>query len=178
MINKSRGEKDTSPDSYPSSPGPVQLFVTGRVVDHAFVRQGLAGGRKMKNGAIGVVLIAVLSSSAQGQSPDQRVLALESQVARLEATVAAQTKQIATLVDKLTHFRRDGDEVFITSANLHIVNGEGSTNTTNGLGNLIVGYSEQRGDGTDDRSGSHNVVVGPAHNFPDSAAGGWFPQRH
>jgi len=132
----------------------------------------------MKNGAIGVVLIAVLSSSAQGQSPDQRVLALESQVARLEATVAAQTKQIATLVDKLTHFCRDGDEVFITSANLHIVNGEGSTNTTNGLGNLIVGYSEQRGDGTDDRSGSHNVVVGPAHNFPDSAAGGWFPQRH
>ena len=57
--------------------------------------------------------------------------------------------------------------------NVQIVNGLGATNgfpddpdsldpvqtTTNGLGNLIVGYQEMHPAG-DDRTGSHNVVVG------------------
>jgi hypothetical protein len=37
------------------------------------------------------------------------------------------------------------------------------------LGNLIVGYNEFRGVG-DDRSGSHNIVVGQQHNY--SSIGG------
>jgi hypothetical protein len=56
------------------------------------------------------------------------------------------------------------------------VNGLGSTDCTdeegnplpdcpNGLGNLIVGYNEERGFGQDMRTGSHNVVVGTEHNF-------------
>jgi hypothetical protein len=82
----------------------------------------------------------------------------------------------------LKHFSREGKEVFITGANLHIVNGLGSTNCTgegeetpdcpNGLGNLIVGYNELRVRFDDEspeveniRTGSHNVVVGREHNF-------------
>ena len=49
--------------------------------------------------------------------------------------------------------------------NVQIVNGSGSTTgLVDGLGNLIVGYNELRGAG-DDRSGSHNLVVGKEHNF-------------
>jgi hypothetical protein len=65
--------------------------------------------------------------------------------------------------------------VVITGANLRIVNGRGSTDCgpedtpipdcPNGLGNLIVGYNEPRGDGADDRTGSHNVVLGKLNNF-------------
>ena len=67
-------------------------------------------------------------------------------------------------------------EVVITGANLRIVNGLGSTDCRdeasgtlipdcpNGLGNLIVGYNERR-EGAQVRTGSHNVVVGPGHNF-------------
>jgi hypothetical protein len=85
---------------------------------------------------------------------------------------------VAALERLLKHFRRDGDEVIIQGANLHIVNGLGSTNCAdndpgepipncpNGLGNLIVGYNEPRdGDAPTVRTGSHNVVVGRGHNF-------------
>jgi hypothetical protein len=97
--------------------------------------------------------------------------------------------RVAALEKLLKHFSREGKEIFITGANLHIVNGLGRTSCTedsgepipdcpNGLGNLIVGYNESRvpapfcedsppGDPacTDIRTGSHNVVVGQGHNF-------------
>ena len=83
--------------------------------------------------------------------------------------------------------------VSFTGANVYIVNGLGDTQTTNGLGNLIVGYNEQGGYATqpfcpaggqfsnkascqasgntwDDGStqwqtGSHNVIIGQGHSF-------------
>jgi hypothetical protein len=49
--------------------------------------------------------------------------------------------------------------------NVQIVNGSGATNgPVNGRGNLIVGYNELRGSG-DDRTGSHNIVVGSFNNY-------------
>jgi trimeric autotransporter adhesin len=84
--------------------------------------------------------------------------------------------RVAALETLLTHFTRVDNEVVITGANLRLVNGLGSTACTddqgepildcpNGLGNLIVGYNEQREFGANMRTGSHNVVVGPFHNF-------------
>ncbi len=55
-------------------------------------------------------------------------------------------------------------EVRITGANLRLVNGLRATATTNGLGNLLVGYNEPR-QGENVETGSHNVVVGQGHNF-------------
>ena len=52
----------------------------------------------------------------------------------------------------------------ISGVNVQIVNNMGSTSTVNGVGNLIVGYQEQRG-GVDNRTGSHNIVVGVNHNY-------------
>jgi hypothetical protein len=95
--------------------------------------------------------------------------------------------RVTALEKLLKHFSREGHEIIITGANLHIVNGLGSTDCTddqgnpipncpNGLGNLIVGYNEERKDHDrfpeppvflceDRRTGSHNVVVGKGHNF-------------
>jgi hypothetical protein len=77
------------------------------------------------------------------------------------------TERMATLENKLSAMTFDGaaNEVVIAGANLRIVNGLGGTETTNGLGNLIVGYNEERGGGYDNRTGSHNVVIGSQHNF-------------
>jgi len=80
-------------------------------------------------------------------------------------------QRIRALERKLEHvtseFGEGGDpELVITGANVRIVNGLGATQTTNGLGNLIVGYNERRRvDFPTVRTGSHNVVVGEAHNF-------------
>jgi len=64
----------------------------------------------------------------------------------------------------LEHFERAGDVITISGANLHVTNGLGSADTTNGLGNVIIGYNESRG-GDDERTGSHNLVLGKQNNF-------------
>src|SRR5262245_5245419 len=74
-------------------------------------------------------------------------------------------KRLAALEYKLQYIDGGPNEVVITGANLRIVNGLGSTETTNGLGNLIVGYNESTPIRPDSRSGSHNVVVGEGNNF-------------
>ena len=79
--------------------------------------------------------------------------------------VDALANRITALETLLVHFSRSGNEITISGANLHINSATGSTDgSVNGLGNLIVGYNEERGSG-DDRSGSHNIVVGTRHNY-------------
>ena len=69
--------------------------------------------------------------------------------------------------------------VRITGLNLQIVNGLGATNgfpfdpdsvdpldtVVNSVGNLIVGYNELGHPFGDDRTGSHNIVVGHGNNY-------------
>jgi hypothetical protein len=75
-------------------------------------------------------------------------------------------QRVAELEYKLEYVSGGANEVVITGANLRVVNGLGSTETTNGLGNLIVGYNEPRQFSVPNvRTGSHNVVVGQGHNF-------------
>ncbi len=82
-----------------------------------------------------------------------------------KAYVDALVNRITALETLLIHFSRSGNEITISGANLHINSATGSTDgSVNGLGNLIVGYNEERGSG-DDRSGSHNIVVGVMQNF-------------
>jgi hypothetical protein len=51
----------------------------------------------------------------------------------------------------------------VKNANLQIINGLNKTDSTNGVGNLIIGYNETRTGAA--RTGSHNLVVGPRHAF-------------
>ncbi len=78
--------------------------------------------------------------------------------------------------------------VVFSGVNVHINNGEGKSESVNGVGNLIIGYDEPGEDGAsicsdgrfdnaDDcslaggvfaavhKSGSHVLVIGPAHNY-------------
>jgi hypothetical protein len=91
----------------------------------------------------------------------------------------AMAERMATLENKLSAMTFDGaaNEVVITGANLRIINGLGSTATTNGLGNLIVGYNEPR-DIVNVETGSHNVVVGQRHNFSSFGGLGRTEQRY
>lgn len=85
--------------------------------------------------------------------------------------------QLAPVSDKLIHFSRSGNDVNITGANVHILSGTGQTyQTINGLGNLIIGYNEVRGDNTDARTGSHNLVLGFGNNY--TSAGGILSGAH
>ncbi len=120
---------------------------------------------------------------------DARINALITRVAALEA----QLTNVTALNAYLSLQTVNGyPTVRITAANLQVVNGKGNTDSADGLGNLIVGYDELRPDDAanscsklvggnlanqaactgaggvwakDQKSGSHNLIVGMRHNY-------------
>jgi hypothetical protein len=117
---------------------------------------------KLIGPVVGLMLIAGNVLAQNGPPPGT---SLAQQVAALQA-------QVKELQSRLQNVSRTGTDLYITAANLHIVSGSGHTDgPTNGLGNLIVGYNELRTPlilgfaAPDDRSGSHNIVVGQYQNF-------------
>jgi hypothetical protein len=87
--------------------------------------------------------------------------------AEVDALLAAYDARITALEELLASvtLENGGQDFVFTGVNVHVRSGSGSTSgTINGLGNLIVGYDEARLSGTD-KSGSHNLVVGPNHNY-------------
>ena len=85
----------------------------------------------------------------------------------LQQTIAEQQAYIAQLQQ---HISVNDATVLISGANLQVVSGEGSTDApVNGTGNIIIGYDEEYLGG-EDKSGSHNLVVGYGHTY--SAFGG------
>jgi hypothetical protein len=97
-------------------------------------------------GCLGWTLQAVTAGDGQSLSLPDRFAAIERKLTPLTFDAAT-------------------NELVITGANLRLVNGVGSTETTNGLGNLLVGYPEPRDRGETQQTGSHNVVVGTQHQF-------------
>ena len=98
------------------------------------------------------------AAQTSGEDPERtlwQIVNLWGRVGAIEQTLTHVTRMTGT----------DGlPEVRITGANLRLVNGLRSTATANGLGNLLVGYSEPR-QGENVQTGSHNVVVGQGHHF-------------
>jgi len=112
--------------------------------------------------------LSLAKGSPRINALEARIEALEEAMKDLEATLAALEASISVVTTKLEHFSRTGDEVVIEGANLHVRNGSGSTDTTNGLGNVIIGYNENGGPAPD-RSGSHNLVMGEANGYSSYA---------
>jgi ribosomal protein S6 len=123
-----------------------------------------------------VILLPVQRDAAaqgQGNSLESRVSALESAVATLQTTVNTQNGQIAALQSKTQFMTVATDpitgllDVYFTGTNIHILNGQGSTEgAPNGKGNLIIGYNELRRPGNPTvRTGSHNLIVGVGMNY-------------
>lgn len=83
-----------------------------------------------------------------------RVEELEGKIAQLEALLLGVT--------------RDGNKIIFEAINVQIVNGTDSTDgTSNGLGNLIIGYNENTVSAS--RTGSHNLVLGIDHEYTSYA---------
>ncbi|HRA32210.1 MAG TPA: hypothetical protein PL172_09840 [Thermomicrobiales bacterium] len=103
-------------------------------------------------------------SGADLSGVEARLTALEGLVTTQQATIASQQATIDDLtaqVPACLSTANDGTALF-SGCNVQIINGQGSTATVNGKGNLIVGYNEDNGD---TRTGSHNVVVGSSHTY-------------
>lgn len=123
---------------------------------------------------LGLALLVMSAASAQPGKPEDSQ-GLAARVAELEA----QVELLLSLADNagiLDSFSKSGSDIYLNNVNLHlvggnlhVVNGLEDTATANGLGNVIIGYNEDR-DSThtspiNDRSGSHMLVVGARQNY-------------
>jgi hypothetical protein len=123
-------------------------------------------------GRLGLALL-LASSCLVAQSSVHRAKADRSPLANGTAPVPTQAKvaEWARILNYMSLVQvPDGQggvvtTLRITGINVQVVNGEGTTNTTNGLGNLIVGYNELGNPNGDERTGSHNLVTGQANSF-------------
>jgi hypothetical protein len=92
---------------------------------------------------------------------------------RLSATQSAltlvQQNSVLELGDavSLTHDADGNPTVLFKAVNLQVTNGAGTTDSRNGVGNIIVGYNED-GEAALDRTGSHNMVLGEEQSFPET----------
>lgn len=118
-----------------------------------------------------------------------RVSFLESEVANLKTRVSIleETSRFAYEISSVLSYNKEMGTVLFSGVDVQIVNGRGGTYTTNGKGNLIIGYNEasQRGDsycsngiytakqtctlpnvwGLGQRSGSHNLIIGIGNDY-------------
>lgn len=110
-----------------------------------------SGEFRLFNKAGGVDLIV----DVNGYYTKSSLRDIADRLAELEAKTAAMST--TTL---------DGQPVVrFTGVNVQVVSGSGATEgTANGRGNLIVGYHESD-DTPEDRSGSHNLIVGSGHSY-------------
>jgi uncharacterized coiled-coil protein SlyX len=137
--------------------------------------------------------LAALEARLAQQDADIRVL--KQGLAKAKATVSAMQGRMASVaaVSDLSPFVQvvpgvlnglKGPHVIFSGCNVHIRDGSGFTNDVSadptatggplkGLGNLVIGYNELRSVDaqTSGRSGSHNLIVGPGHQY--SSFGGF-----
>jgi len=112
------------------------------------------------------------------------VSGLQGAVAALQTNLAAAQASLDGLLTYIKVQTGDinglgGPHVIVEGANFHVRSGSGQTNDTTNLGNLIVGYNDPRCissrggsdcSDTSNRTGSHNLVIGPQHQY--TASGG------
>ncbi|MCP4130227.1 MAG: hypothetical protein GY754_04530 [bacterium] len=96
-------------------------------------------------------------------------LTLEGTVGSNSSAISALQSSTGSLNSLFSGVSRTGSTIQFSGVNVQIVNGSGSTRNNNGTGNLIIGYNETRTWESDDRTGSHNLVIGVYHNFSSHA---------
>jgi hypothetical protein len=115
---------------------------------------------------------------------------LQAQVSSLQASLMTLQHNSVLALNNVLSYNASTKAATFTGANVFIVNGQGTTASANGVGNLVVGYNEPpnpppvffctdgqfldqascvaAGDvwgNTQRLLGSHNVVVGKGHSF-------------
>ncbi len=141
--------------------------------------------------------VADKAAQSEVDDIDSRLTDAEDELSDNTADIAANATNISSNADAITSLEsltqdmerttvHGYQSVVFEGVNLHVRNGLGSTDGSddlgnptntevNGLGNLIVGYDEEQSSDSD-KTGSHNLVVGPRHNY--SSIGGLIAGFH
>lgn len=150
----------------------LSTFALGMI---ALVLASPASAQTIKMLQAEVVALQGQVTTLQGQNTglQTQVTALKNAINSTDAQNAFALGQFVTIDTTDTINGLAAPHIIFTGANLHIVSGSGNTVDSTGLGNLVIGYDEDSlGPSAIDgnRTGSHNLVVGPQHEF--TASGG------
>jgi hypothetical protein len=117
-----------------------------------------------------MVAKAARKKTAVRKTPAGKQADLAAQVRTLERRLLElQQHPVLALADVLVLEKGRKCSTVTVIGNLQIVNGLGRTDTTNGCGNLIVGYNETSLASPSARTGSHNIILGRYHSHASYA---------
>ncbi|MFZ4508674.1 MAG: hypothetical protein ACOYON_13345, partial [Fimbriimonas sp.] len=161
----------TAPQAFAQGPGPTTaqvnaalLLLTGRVTTAESTLTTVQTSVTTANNDI-----ASLQSAQVNQASSISTLSTQGTVA---------SNRLDALENKTQYLLVSGTDTIFRGTNLYVQSGLGSTSgelrdqngfrirsaTTNGLGNLVIGYNENQ-NGFWDRSGSHNLVLGENNGY-------------
>jgi hypothetical protein len=167
--------------------GPFELAAIGLsllVLGHFLVRNE----RRVRQVTVLAVVFAALAPLTAGAVPHLFQNGTVADADHVNANFAAVEARLALLEAKTASLSVENGvgtatELVFSGVNLHVENGLGETDgvvdgqftypgTTNGLGNLIVGYGEAQTLNPEvaSRGGSHNLVIGPDHAYSSYGA--------
>jgi hypothetical protein len=137
---------------------------------------------------VGLTLGAVLGTATVSRGTAARSSAtVESRLTNLEGRMLAQEVTIQGLQGLIDHVNfvegplngLNGPHLVFEGVNIHVRSGSGATDdgaafpivpgSLYGRGNVIIGYNTEHPEGLalNDRRGSHNLVVGDQHRYPN-----------
>ncbi|WP_116303762.1 hypothetical protein [Alkalilimnicola ehrlichii] len=106
------------------------------------------------------------------QALEQRIDELESELKQVQNSDAMALNDVMAIIPD--PHAAQGQTVRFSGVNLQLVNGQGSTATANGLGNLILGYNEARqGEPTCSLGRRFNSAEADAESLCIGAGGTW-----
>jgi hypothetical protein len=159
----------------------LALILLAVVLSSPALAQDVAAAKTCKPGSTKGNCLLALITTLQGQvatlqtaltSANTNITALQTALTAVQNNHALALGSFVS-VDASAENGLAGPNIVISGANVHIESGSGTTVDTTGLGNLVVGYDEDSMEPSTidvNRTGSHNLIVGPQHEF--TASGG------
>ena len=112
-----------------------------------------------------VVLKAALSVAQPSlESLQAEIDELKAQMAALQSRTVAAKGGLPGCMSKAPG-PGSVDDIVFEGCNVYVRNGQGRTDSSNSVGNLIIGYNEDDEGDANARSGSHYLVIGPEHTY-------------
>ena len=108
-------------------------------------------------------LLAARIAALESLNISAALLALQADIAALQSTGGGSADDLMQFVTVT------GTEIVFSGANVQIHNGSSDQETTNGLGNLTIGYNPDSL-GASFRTGSHNLVLGKDNNYTSTGS--------
>jgi len=112
-----------------------------------------------------VILLTVMV-----QELNEKLEKTRSELATTQAELAAIKSNTVLGLDGLLQLTQDANgfnTVLFSGANVQVINGNGATDSSNGLGNIVIGYNKSN-EVFIDRNGSHNIILGDEQTYPDT----------